>query len=172
MNQIQIPDAKLTTNFDLYEFLRSSKAQAARFDDPTTTDINEALGIDNTPSRAALDNLYILARHLEAVRDLLACKIIISSGYRCLALNRALKSKDNSDHVLGLAADFTSPAFGSPEDICHRIVSSDIPFKQLIFEHTWVHIAFDPAAARPKRQVLTLMADKSYAVGIVEKATA
>ena len=156
MNRIQIPDVRLSAHFSLYELLQSEKA--------------DQLDIDNTPNRSALENLRLLAGWLESVRDLLDAPMEISSGYRCLLLNRVVGSKDTSDHLLGLAADFVAPKFGTPEDVCHRLVSSDIPFKQLIFERTWVHISFDPLTAMPKRQVLTLNAHGGYDIGIVSRA--
>jgi zinc D-Ala-D-Ala carboxypeptidase len=55
------------------------------------------LDIDNTPDEEALKNLQILAEGLEHVRTKLNGNAIrISSGYRCLPLNRALRSKDTS----------------------------------------------------------------------------
>ena len=156
MNRIQIPDVRLSENFTLYEMLRSEKA--------------EQLDIDNTPNRSALENLRLLVGWLESVRALLGVPMEISSGYRCLLLNRVVGSKDTSDHLLGLAADFTAPQLGTPEDVCRRLVASDIPYKQLIFEHTWVHISFDPITATPKRQVLTLNVHGGYDLGIVSRA--
>lgn len=168
MNRVNVPDAKLSEHFRLYEFLRSDTAAA--------------LGIDNTPSPAIEAALAALAERMEIVRAALGGhRIDISSGYRCLALNRALKSKDTSDHVKGLACDFTAPTYGAPPYICHRLVSSEIRFKQLILEGPgrkadgklviWVHISFDLqgelAGNPPKRQVLTI-AKSGTVVGIRE----
>jgi len=69
----------------------------------------------------------------------------------------------------------------APADVCHRLVSSDIGFKQLILEGpgrkadgklvVWVHISFDlqaELAGNPaKRQVLTI-AKSGTVVGIRE----
>jgi len=162
MNAIHCDDEPLSPHFRLYEFLRSEKAAA--------------LNIDNTPSGAVIEALRINAQRMELVRDVLGGKAIrINSGYRCLALNRALGSKDTSDHVKGLATDFVCAGFGTPEQICRALAGVDgLPFKQLIHEHTWVHISWDYqaelTAMPPKRQVLTLMAGGTYAPGIVGKA--
>ena len=147
------PQLKLTENFTLGEFTRSETAQ--RF------------GIKNEPDADQLDNLRYNAEHMEMVRDLLGCPIHISSGLRVVEINRKIGSKDTSDHVKGLATDFEAPQFGSPLTICRAIEASNLPFKQLIFEHTWVHISWDPEADRPKREVLTLMPGVTYARGIV-----
>lgn len=113
------------------------------------------MGIDNTPSQQELKNLIETANLLEAVRSLLGNRpIIISSGYRCLQLNRAIGSGDGSAHVQGKAADFTCPSFGNPYDICRAIVDSGLVFDQLIFEfNSWVHLAWD---ANNRNQVLTI----------------
>jgi len=149
----------LTEHFTLDEFVAS----------PTAT----ARGIDNTPPPAIIEALRNTAEHMEIVRAALGGKAItINSGYRSPALNTAVGSKPTSDHCKGWAVDFVCPAFGTPEDICHRLVNSDVRYKQLIFEHTWVHISFDLlgelAGHRPKREVLTLVAG-GYQVGIVPK---
>jgi zinc D-Ala-D-Ala carboxypeptidase len=149
---------KLSAHFTLAEFLRSETA--ARH------------GIDNTPAPEILHALQRNAENMEAVRALLGVPLHISSGYRCLALNRAIGSKDTSAHVRGLAADFEAPEFGPPVDICHAIVASDIVYDQLLYEHTWVHIGWPAADAVPRRQVLTLMPGNTYATGIIEREVA
>lgn len=154
-----IEDRKLSEHFMLSEFLRSETA--AR------------LGIDNTPPDYIVGHLQTNAAFLEEVRTLLGGVVIhISSGFRCLELNRAIGSKDTSAHVDGRATDFEAPAFGTPLEICHRLVASDIPFDQLIWEHTWVHIGWARAGEVPRRQVLTLMPGGTYAAGIVDRMAA
>lgn len=115
------------------------------------------LGIENEPPAALLPNLRRLAETLEAIRSLLGCPVTISSGYRCLALNRECKSKDSSDHVKGLAADFIAPRFGTPLQVCEYIQRSDVAFRQLIHEYgRWVHIGLAEDGAEPKRELLTI----------------
>ena len=132
---------QLTTHFSLEELTRSDTAVR--------------LGIDNTPSDAILANLNVLAQGLEQVRSLLNIfnrPVIISSGYRCPKLNKALHGASNSAHMNGYAADFICPDFGTPLDIVKRIATSDLQFDQVIQEGTWVHISFDP---KMRRDVLT-----------------
>jgi len=119
------------------------------------------LDIDNIPTPEALANLEILANGLEAVRaKLYSNPIKISSGYRCLKLNRALKSKDTSYHVKGLAADFTCPRFGTVPEVMRALADSSIEFDQLILEFdSWIHIGFAGAGAKPRRQMMII--DKS-----------
>lgn len=112
------------------------------------------LGLDNTPPLEMVAALKRTAGLLEEVRALLGKPILVSSGYRSPAVNRAVGGAANSAHMLGCAADFSSPAFGSPLDICRVIARSDIAFDQLIHEfRAWVHIAWAPS---PRRMVLTI----------------
>ncbi|NIE82690.1 MULTISPECIES: D-Ala-D-Ala carboxypeptidase family metallohydrolase [unclassified Burkholderia] len=133
---------KLTDHFTLSELTQSETAARRR--------------IDNTPSSETLVNLTRTAQLLEKVRAELGDKpVLISSGYRCHALNRAVGGATNSAHGQGLAADFICPGFGSPLDICKRLAAARIEFDQLIQEGTWVHIGLAAAGKRPRHQVLT-----------------
>ena len=149
---------KLSGHFTLGEFLRSETA--AR------------LGIDNLPGPEILHALQRNAENMEDVRALLGVPLHISSGYRSIDLNRALGSKDTSAHVKGLATDFDAPDFGSPLEVCNRIAASAIPFDQLIYEHTWTHIAWPKLGVAPRLSVLTLMPGGTYTAGIVQRGTA
>jgi hypothetical protein len=144
---------KLSEHFNLDEFTASETAVRK--------------GIDNTPPPVVTEKLRMLAATLEQVRSLLGNNSIrISSGYRCLALNRAIGSGDLSAHVLGYAVDFTCPGFGTPKEVANKIAESPIKFDQLIYEGTWVHLSIDP---RNRRELLTAHFSKgkaSYTKGI------
>ena len=120
----------LTEHFTLSEFIASSKATQ--------------LNIDNTPPDWAISNLTRTAELLEKVRALFGRPLGISSGFRCLELNRSIGSKDTSQHVLGCAADFHIDGY-TPHDIIERIAKSDIEYDQIIEENlggkSWVHIS-------------------------------
>ncbi len=160
----------------------------------TASDTAARLAIDNSAPAALIQRLRYTTNMLEVVRDdvLHGLPVLISSGYRCAALEHVLCAhafalwcsahrKPMADpaswkeylsrkaHPQGLACDFTCPQFGSPLKICYAIASSDIDFEQLIWEHTWVHLAFPAQGAGPgKREKLTLLANGAYAQGIVE----
>ena len=122
-------------------------------DEFTASETATRKGIKNTPSTAVVENLRMLAALLEQVRTILGGGAIhISSGYRSLALNRAIGSGDTSAHVRGYAADFTCPSFGTPLAVAKKIAESNLKFDQLIYEGTWVHISCDP---QNRRQLLT-----------------
>lgn len=134
----------LSPHFTLAELLQSETAARRR--------------IDNSPSQAIVDNLTFLAGRLEVIRELLGnLPIIITSGYRCSALNVAVGGSKTSAHMSGLAADFICPAYGSPLDICRRLAerAGQLAFDQVIQEGSWVHVGFAQAGREPRRQVLT-----------------
>jgi hypothetical protein len=128
----------------------------------TVTDTDE----DNTPSSIALKRLTGTARHMEAVRALLKKPIIVNSGYRSPAVNKAVGGSPTSAHALGYAVDFICSDFGDPMAICRAIAASDIAFDQLILERNlWVHISFDP---RMRHQVLSYVSGK-YVAGLLKR---
>lgn len=133
---------RLSEHFALSEFTASQTA--AR------------LGIDNTPPPEIIAELRETAAMMEQARRRLGNKVItITSGFRCLALNRAIGSGDTSAHVRGMAADFICPSFGSPMEVAAAIVQSDIAYDQVIHEFdSWVHIGRSPGL--PRRMVLTI----------------
>jgi len=109
-------------------------------------------GIDNTPPADVLPRLVNLAQNLEQVRALLDAPIIVTSGYRSPAVNRAVGGSAVSAHCKGDAADFICPGFGPAVEVAKRIARSHLVFDQVIYEGTWVHISFD---RRLRRNVLT-----------------
>jgi Peptidase M15 len=150
--------ATLTEHFNWSEVTASSTA--AR------------LGIDNSLPEDLVSAVQNSAKKLERVRALLNSPIHIDSWYRCLQLNTVISSKPTSQHLLGEAIDFVSPEFGTPLDVCRKILHYPelIIFDQIILEHTWVHISFSANPTRqPRRQVLSLLQTGTYAIGLTDK---
>lgn len=105
--------------------------------------IAEENGIDNMPDDKTLETLKYTASQLDKVRELLGKPVNVSSGYRCLQVNRRLGSKDTSQHLKGEAVDFKCELFGNPRAVFEAIKKSNIQFDQLIVEfNSWVHISF------------------------------
>lgn len=130
----------ITKNFTAEELIRSATAHR--------------LGIDNTPSETIERNLTRLAENvLEPLREAWGKPIVVSSGYRCPALNKAVGGVSNSQHLLGEAADIHSLS-GHPEDnkalfataIC-LMHDGKIDVGQLIDEYgfNWIHISLSTA---------------------------
>lgn len=98
--------------------------------------------IDNTPDSKILAKLTITAKKLDAVRELLSTPIIVTSGYRCLKVNKGIGSSDTSQHVKGEAVDFKAIAY-TPREAYDIIRLSHVEYDQLILEYDdWVHISF------------------------------
>ena len=144
---------KLSKYFDLEEFLVSESA--AR------------LGISNVPGPGIHLKLERLAETMDEVRELLGHPVIITSGYRSEALNRAVGGVKTSDHVKGLAADFICPRFGPPAVVCQAIRDSQIQFRQLINEfNKWTHIAIPLSPDDTGREVLSTFTPGIYVPGL------
>ena len=117
--------------------------------------IAEDNDIDNTPTPEILENLKYTASQLDKVRYLLGNPVNLSSGYRCLKVNRRIGSKDSSQHVNGEAVDFKCELFGSPKKVFDKIRESDIQFDQLILEfNSWVHISFVKEGGRRESLII------------------
>jgi zinc D-Ala-D-Ala carboxypeptidase len=131
---------RLSENFFLEEFLISQTANR--------------LGIANTPNQTHINNLKALCDNLlQPLRNHVNSPIIITSGYRSPALNKAIGGSQNSQHSNGEAADFTVHGM-SPIVTCRLIIKLKLPFDQLIHEfNSWVHISY---SSRHRRQILTI----------------
>lgn len=139
LNQLQ--RGQITEHFRLAEFLHSDRALSE--------------GIDNAnPPKEVLDNMYMLCIDvLEPLRKALGDRPMrITSGYRCLQLNRLLKSSDTSQHLIGQAADFQVPEMDLLEVAKVAASRGLVNFDQLIYEGRWLHISW---AKQPRRQLLT-----------------
>lgn len=124
------------------------------------------LGIDNSlhavTSAVLVNNLTEVAvKILEPVREHFKIPFSPESGYRCITLNRALKSKDSSKHVLGEAVDFEIP--GIPNIDLAGWIANNLEFDQLILEFYspdnptagWVHVSYSRRREN-RNQILTL----------------
>ena len=125
----------------------------------------ERLAIDNTPPRAAQRMLTILVEQLlDPIRRRYGAPIIVTSGYRCPALNTAVGGVANSHHIVGCAADIIGglpppPPTGGGDLLPNRYLldiivqmqrEGAIRFTQLIAEkdYRWLHISYVPGMLR------------------------
>ena len=96
---INIPISK---NITLNELIHSNTAKARK--------------IDNIPPVGYLTNLINSTINLwQPARDILGNPMIISSGYRCYALNKAINGSTTSAHSYGYAIDFKVPGLTTPQ---------------------------------------------------------
>lgn len=114
------------------------------------------LGIDNMPSFEVVDNLNRLADYLDGIREKLGKPILVSSGYRCPMLNKAVGGVVNSQHKKGLAADLVCDDMPKLESILRETGG----FDQLIKEHTkgcnryWYHVSVCARNGKPRNQII------------------
>ncbi len=152
----------LTQHFSFAEFTASEKATRKGIDNSLPPDLEPAA--------------FETARLLERIRDHLKhlagrdIPMFITSGYRCLELNREVGSADDSHHVLAAAADFVAPRFGSPTQVAQALASqvSLMGIGQLINEYPdrngWVHVSTRPVSKVVNR-IITITGRSTY-VGI------
>lgn len=122
----------------------------------TASNTAQARGIDNTPNAKTQASLTQLIENvLDPVRRIWGRPITVNSGYRCPALNAAVKGASNSQHLKGEAADITTGSSDGNRKLFEKISASGIPFDQLIDEsgYSWIHISYSD---RNRRQVLHL----------------
>lgn len=126
---------KLTDNFTLSEFTRSSMAiHKGMLNDPGVEEVK------------ALENL---ARNLlQPLRDLYGRPVAVTSGYRCPELNEWVGGVPNSQHVKGEAADV---ACESPGELVECLRRSGLDFDQCIRYSTFVHLSLKRAGGNRKQ---------------------
>ena len=128
--------------FSLSEFLNSATAKRLR--------------IDNTPSFEVVENLNKLADYLDVIREKVGKPILISSGFRCPVLNKAVGGVSNSQHQKGLAADLICADMETLE----KVLRETGGFDQLIKEHRkgsksfWYHVSVTPRNGKPRQQII------------------
>lgn len=91
-------------------------------------------GICNRPPMGAIDeivsNLKGLVELLNAVQRGLRKKVVVTSGYRSAALNRAVGGVENSQHIRGQAVDFYVE--GMTAEQVASYIKQLFPYDQLI----------------------------------------
>lgn len=101
-------------------------------------------GIDNTPTAEAVENLTLLVENvLDPLREVFGSRILINSGYRCPALNKAVGGTTKSQHISGEAADITAGSKSANRRLFNLLRSLRLPVDQVIDEHdfSWIHVS-------------------------------
>lgn len=90
-----------------------------------------------------LGEIEHLALFAEQIRALIGLPMIVTSGFRCEELNKAVGGVKNSQHRFFRAIDFI-PKGCSIEDCFERLRTSPLVYKQLIIEESsgkkWIHV--------------------------------
>ena len=150
MNKYIDKSIKLTEHFSLSEMCSTSVQTADH----------------NFPSQAVITNLSRLTKWLEEMRCRVASRVIINSGYRSPAVNKAVGGVATSNHLTGCAADIRCT--GLEQAIRYAAYLLDISkergeaFDEILIEHRaktgnyWVHFAVRPNNNRKKVKIINL----------------
>jgi hypothetical protein len=126
----------------------------------TRSDLAKRSGIKNDPTAEHLNNMKKLAVNVfQPIRDHFNTPIHISSGYRSLALNKAIKGSLSSQHCSGEAIDIDMDNTGITNAQIFNWIKNNLSFDQLIWEFgtdknpDWVHVSFE-SNGKQRKQVL------------------
>lgn len=130
-----------TKYFSLCEFLHSDTANR--------------LHIDNTPSFDVVYNLLRLTQLvLDSTRDKIGMPIQVTSGYRSIALNRAVGGVHNSQHITGCAADLVCADMRT----LFNLLRTNQYVDQLLYESngksTWIHVSIADNGKLPRHNII------------------
>jgi zinc D-Ala-D-Ala carboxypeptidase len=139
---------KISEHLDLAEVTRSETAKRN--------------GISNMPTELHIANFKLLAENVfEPIRNNFRCPIHISSGYRSIELNRAIKGSLTSQHCQGEAIDIDMD--GTPNGVTNKMVfdyiKDNLEFDQLIWEFgtsenpDWCHVSYE-STGKQRKQIL------------------
>ena len=120
-------------------------------------------GIENVPNEAQVENLRRVCRWLERLRKRWNDKygdgddpIIINSGFRSAAVNKAVGGVPSSNHLTGCAVDIR--CIGMEQALRYAAILLDISdmsredFDELLIEQKrsviWIHFAVRPSGNR------------------------
>jgi hypothetical protein len=145
---------RISKNFTLEELTASATAKAK--------------GIRNEPGQTDIVNLCgLVHKVLQPLRDWWGKEVKIGSGYRSLALNRAVGGVSNSQHMKGQAVDLCIDGDLKKGKKWFAYIRDHLPFDQIIWEHNpktgsyWVHVSFVyPDFGKNRRKVIDLLEKK------------
>jgi len=136
---------KLSENLELAEMTRSESAKR--------------LGIKNEPIPEHLHNLKLWATCIfQPIRTHFKRPILISSGYRSKALNKAVGGSQTSQHSIGEAGDIDMDGTEITNKQIFDFIKDNLEFDQLIWEFgtdknpAWVHVSY--SGKRNRKQIL------------------
>ena len=117
----------------------------------TKSETASRLGIDNTPSEEIKNHITLFVETvLDPIRQDWCGPILVSSGYRCPELNKAVSGAKNSGHQYGFCADLQlsdSTRLREFADFVYNWMKDhQMKFDELLFERsgnvTWLHFCW------------------------------
>ena len=108
--------------------------------------------INNTPTKEVENNLnQLIDNILDPLREAWGQPIIVGSGYRCEALNKAVGGAKSSFHLKGCAADLYCKTNAQTKEV-FNVAKQLGKYTELFYERSgssiWVHIAYDPSSKK------------------------
>ena len=165
MEKVEInKQARLSEHFTLAEMCKTSAKTA----DGRSAQ-GDALLAKNIPSHVHIENLKRLCGWLEMLRSEWNKRygegddpIIINSGYRSEAVNKAVGGVKGSNHLIGCAADIR--VAGMEQALRYAVILLDISdesqedFDELLLERSpkgsyWLHFAVRPPSQENRRKI-------------------
>lgn len=165
MEKVEInKQARLSEHFTLGEMCKTSAKKA----DGRSAQ-GDALLAKNIPSHVHIENLKRLCGWLEMLRDEWNRRygegddpIVINSGYRSEAVNKAVGGVKGSNHLTGCAADIR--VAGMEQALRYAVILLDISdesqedFDELLLERSpkdsyWLHFAVRPPSQENRRKI-------------------
>ena len=165
MEKVEInKQARLSEHFTLAEMCKTSAKTA----DGRSAQ-GDALLAKNIPSHVHIENLKRLCGWLEMLRDEWNRRygegddpIVINSGYRSEAVNKAVGGVKGSNHLTGCAADIR--VAGMEQALRYAVILLDISdesqedFDELLLERSpkgsyWLHFAVRPLSQENRRKI-------------------
>ena len=137
------------------------------FEECTHSDTADKLGIvNNNPNQSVVENMKLLAEKVfEPIREHFKAPIHVSSMYRGLVLNNAIKGSITSQHCSGQAMDIDMGEKGKPSNFeVFQYIKNNLKFDQLIWEMgtdknpSWVHVSY--SSIKNRGQVLKARKNK------------
>ena len=146
MNNIKISD-----NYYISDFTRSQTA--------TRLSITEQF----EPSDEIVNNLKLVATKIvEPIRKVLGSNLILSSGYRCIRLNKAVKGVKNSQHLTGQAVDleYIENGIKDNQKIIDTVEALKLDYDQMLLEYpvkgvaSWIHLSYNSNGNRKEKIII------------------
>ena len=158
-------------NFKYQEFFKSNTAEKLGINN-----IAEFTKLPTQQYASYLNNGVNLTYYLQKIRDLMndsksfrkiidsnEISILITSGYRCPALNKAVGGRPTSQHTRFEAVDIRINGiteFNKLKEIAVWIKSKDLPIDQLLVEATWLHLSCKLELANNRKMFGTFIDNK------------
>lgn len=127
----------------------------------------DRMNLDNTPDSVTYEHLFELIDFLNMLRGWYGKPMIVSSGYRCPELNRAVGGVRTSAHQIGYAADLVPKRYCDFQEMVSSVIDflerTKIPFDECIIEGAhgkrWLHVALKSIDGQQRRKLMVIKKD-------------